>query len=165
MEIISASYPSHLMRLLGRYLPPLALMGLIFFLSAQPDLKTSLGLVDLILRKIVHTAEFGLLWFLWLRAFRYRAPWWAAAVTIGYAATDEVHQHFVHGRIGSPLDWAIDGIGVAVAFWLWTRARPRRSEPLDPAALGGDEDSLGAVDRAQLPVNVVQVGADGAGRQ
>ena len=121
-------------------------------------------MVDLILRKIVHTAEFGLLWFLWLRAFRYRAPWWAAAVTVGYAATDEVHQHFVHGRIGSPLDWAIDGIGVAVAFWLWTRAR-RRSEPLDPAALGGDEDSLGAVDRAQLPVDVVQVGADGAGRQ
>jgi len=152
------------MRLLGRYLPPLALMGLIFFLSAQPDLKTSLGLVDLILRKIVHTAEFGLLWFLWLRAFRYRAPWWAAAVTLGYAATDEVHQHFVHGRIGSPLDWAIDGIGVAVAFWLWTRTG-RRSEPLDPAALGGDEDSLGAVDRTQLPVNVVQVGADGAGRQ
>jgi VanZ family protein len=152
------------MRLLGRYLPPLALMGLIFFLSAQPDLKTSLGLVDLILRKIVHTAEFGLLWFLWLRAFRYRAPWWAAAVTMGYAATDELHQHFVHGRIGSPLDWAIDGIGVAVAFWLWTRAR-RRSEPLDPAALGGDEDSLGAVDRTQLPVDVVQVGADGAGRQ
>ena len=126
MEIISASYPSHLMRLLGRYLPPLALMGLIFFLSAQPDLKTSLGLVDLILRKIVHTAEFGLLWFLWLRAFRYRAPWWAVAVTIGYAASDEVHQHFVHGRIGSPLDWAIDGAGVAAAFWLWTRARTRR---------------------------------------
>ena len=136
------------MRLLGRYLPPLALMGLIFFLSAQPDLKTSLGLVDLILRKIVHAAEFGLLWFLWLRAFRYRAPWWAVAVTLGYAATDEVHQLFVDGRLGSPLDWAIDGIGVAVAFWLWTRAR-RRSEPLDPAALGGDEDSLGAVDRAQ----------------
>ncbi len=152
------------MRLLGRYLPPLALMGLIFFLSAQPDLKTSLGLVDLILRKIVHTAEFGLLWCLWLRAFRYRAPWWAAAVTLGYAATDEVHQHFVHGRNGLPLDWAIDGIGVAVAFWLWTRAR-RRSEPLDPAALGGDEDSLGAVDRTQLPIDVVQVGADGAGRQ
>ena len=153
------------MRLLGRYLPPLALMGLIFFLSAQPDLKTSLGLVDLILRKIVHTAEFGLLWFLWLRAFSYRAPWWAAAVTIGYAATDEVHQHFVHGRIGSPLDWAIDGLGVAAAFWLWRRARPRRREGLDPTALGGDEHGLRAVDRSQLPVDVVEVGADGAGRQ
>jgi hypothetical protein len=141
-------------------------MGLIFFLSAQPDLKTSLGLVDLMLRKIVHTAEFGVLWFLWLRAFRYRAPWWAVVVTMGYAATDELHQHFVHGRIGSPLDWAIDGIGVAVAFWLWSRAsRGRRRERLDPAALGGDEHSLRAVDRSELPVDVVEVGADGAGRQ
>jgi VanZ family protein len=153
------------MRLLGRYLPPLALMGLIFFLSAQPDLKTSLGLVDLILRKIVHAAEFGLLWFLWLRAFRYRAPWWAVAVTIGYAASDEVHQHFVHGRIGLPLDWAIDGAGVAAAFWLWTRAQTRRRGGLDPTALGGDEHGLRAVDRAHLPVDVVEVGADGAGRQ
>ena len=145
------------MRLLGRYLLPLALMGLIFFLSAQPDLKTSLGLIDLILRKIVHTAEFGLLWFLWLRAFSYRAPWWAVAVTIGYAATDEVHQHFVHGRIGSPLDWAIDALGVLAAYLLWRR--------LDPAALGGDEHRLRAIDRSQLPVDVVEVGADGAGRQ
>ena len=153
------------MRLLGRFLPPLALMGLIFFLSAQPDLKTSLGLVDLVLRKIVHAAEFGLLWFLWLRAFRYRAPWWAVAVTLGYAATDEVHQLFVDGRGGSPLDWAIDAIGVAAAFWLWRRGRPRRREELDPTALGGDEHGLRAVDRAQLPVDVVEVGADGAGRQ
>jgi VanZ family protein len=153
------------MRLLGRYLPPLALMGLIFFLSAQPDLKTSLGLVDLIVRKIVHAAEFGLLWFLWLRAFRYRAPWWAVAVTLGYAAADEVHQLFVDGRVGSPLDWAIDAIGVAAAFWLWTRVRARRRGELDPTALGGDEHGLRAVDRAQLPVDVVQVGADGAGRE
>jgi VanZ family protein len=150
------------MRLLGRYLPPLALMGLIFFLSAQADLRTSLGLVDLILRKIIHAAEFGLLWFLCLRALRYRAPWWAVAITMGYAATDELHQHFIHGRVGTPLDWAIDGIGVAAAFWLWRRARPGGS---DPAALGRDEHRLGTVDRAQLPVDVVEVGTDGAGRQ
>jgi VanZ like family len=150
------------MRLASRFLPPLALMGLIFFLSAQPHLKTDLGLIDLIVRKVIHTAEFGLLWFLWLRAFRYRAPWWAVIVTMAYAATDEFHQHFIAGRVGTPLDWLIDGVGVAVAFWLWRRGRPGR---LDPAALGGDEDGLGAVDGAQLPVDVVQVGADGAGRQ
>jgi hypothetical protein len=92
------------------------------------------------------------LWFLWLRAFRYRAPWWAAAVTLGYAATDEVHQHFVHGRIGSPLDWAIDGLGVARRV-LAVDPRVRvAGRALDPAALGGDEDGLRAVDRAQLPV-------------
>ena len=153
------------MNLAKRFGPPLLLMGLIFFLSAQPDLNSGLGNWDTVLRKGAHMTAFGLLWFLWLRAVRYRAPWWAVAVTVGYAATDEFHQHFVHGRIGSPLDWAIDGIGVAVAFWLWNRARARRRGGLDPAALGGDEDGLGAVDRTQLPVDVVQVGADGAGRQ
>jgi hypothetical protein len=145
------------MRLLSRYMPPLALMGLIFLLSAQSDLKTSLGLVDLIARKVIHAAEFGLLWLLWLRALRYRAPGWAAVIVLAYAATDELHQHFVHGRIASPLDWAIDALGVAAAFWLWRR--------LDPAALGGDEHGLRSVDRSQLPVDVVEVGADGAGRQ
>ncbi len=152
------------MRLAARFLPPLALMGLIAFLSAQPHLKTDLGVIDLIARKIVHTAEFGALWFLWLRAFRYRAPWWAVVVTMTFAATDEFHQHFVAGRVGSPVDWAIDGVGVAVAFWLWSRARAKaRRRRLDPAALGGDQHGLGAVDRPQLAVDVVEVGADGAG--
>ena len=46
---------------LGRYLPPLALMAAIFVLSAQPDLGSGLGVVDLIGRKIVHMGEFALL--------------------------------------------------------------------------------------------------------
>jgi VanZ family protein len=141
MEIIAGSYPSHLMRLLGRFLPPLALMGLIFFLSAQPDLKSGLGLADLILRKALHAAEFGLLWFLWLRALRWRAPGWAAIITLGYAASDEVHQAFVRDRVGSPLDWLLDAAGVVVAYWLWRRY----------------EDRLRPVDRAQLPEDVVEV--------
>jgi VanZ family protein len=145
------------MALLGRFLPPLALMALIFFLSAQPDLKSGLGVADLILRKLVHAAEYGLLWLLWLRALRWRAPWWAAAITLAYAASDEVHQHFIAGRVGSPLDFAIDAAGVLAALWLWRR--------LNPAALGGDEDRLGPVDGAELPVDVVEVGADRAGRQ
>jgi VanZ family protein len=149
------------MRLLGRFLPPLALMGLIFFLSAQPDLKSGLGLADLIARKVLHAAEFGLLWWLWLRALGWRAPGWAAAVTLGYAATDEFHQVFVEARVGSPLDWLIDAAGVAIAWWLWRRLRPGS----DPAALGGDQDRLRPVDRAQLPVDVVEVGADGGGRE
>jgi VanZ family protein len=165
MEIIAGSYPSHLMRLLGRFLPPLALMGLIFFLSAQPDLKSGLGLADLVLRKVLHAAEFGLLWFLWLRALRYRAPWWAAAITLAYAASDEIHQSFIRDRVGSPLDLLIDAAGVAVAFVLWRRWRARRDRLLDPAALGRDEDGLRPVDRAQLPVDVVEVGADGGGRE
>src|SRR5438876_11072479 len=36
---------------------------------------------------------------------------------------------------------------------------------LEPAALGGDEHGLGAIDSAELAVDVVQVSAHGAGRE
>jgi VanZ family protein len=145
------------MRLVRRFLPPLALMALIFFLSDQPGLKSGLGVADLILRKAVHAGVFGLLWLLWMRALRWRAPGWAAAIAFAYAVSDEFHQHFIPDRVGSPLDVAIDAAGIAAAWWLWRR--------LDPAALGGHEDRLRAVDRAELAVDVVQVGADRAGRE
>jgi len=94
---------------------PVALMGVIFFLSAQPDLGTGLGTWDTILRKGAHMTEYGLLWLLWLRALGWRRPWWAAAIAIAYAVSDELHQTTVEGRHGSPVDVAIDAAGVAVA--------------------------------------------------
>jgi len=105
--------------------PPLALMGLIYFLSAQPDLNSGLGLADFVGRKIVHMTEYGLLWWLWCRAFGFRRPVLAAIVTLAYAATDEFHQTFVHGRHGSPMDWAIDAAGVAVVWAIWAANRRR----------------------------------------
>ena len=51
--------------LLALWLPPLALMAVIFFLSAQPDLSSGLGLVDLIGRKFLHAGEYPLLCVLW----------------------------------------------------------------------------------------------------
>ena len=94
-------------------------MGLIFFLSAQPDLNSGLGGWDTVLRKLAHMAEYGLLWYLWMRALRGRAVL-AAAIAVGYAITDELHQSFVVGRTGTPVDVAIDaaGVGLAVALWL-----------------------------------------------
>lgn len=111
---------------IAAFAPPLALMGLIYFLSAQPDLNSGLGLVDEIGRKLVHMAEYGLLWWLWSRAFGFRRPVLAAVITLAYAATDEFHQTFVHGRNGSPVDWGIDAAGVALAWALttvWARSR------------------------------------------
>ena len=54
----------------GLWLPPFALMALIFFFSAQPDLSSGLGTLDLVLRKVVHFAEYGLLCFLLWRPLR-----------------------------------------------------------------------------------------------
>jgi VanZ family protein len=105
---------------LDPWLPPFLLMAVIFALSAQPDLNSGLGTIDTVGRKLVHMAEYALLFVLWWRALRtvaspQRAIGLALAVTIGYAATDEFHQTFVTGRHGSPIDVAIDSVGAGLA--------------------------------------------------
>ena len=116
---------------LDPWAPPIALMALIFFLSAQPDLNSGLGVWDLIGRKLVHASEYGLLVFLWWRALRGAASGgWplvlALGIALGYAGTDEFHQTFVHGRHGSPFDVLIDSVGMAVAALLVARSESRR---------------------------------------
>jgi VanZ family protein len=95
--------------------------GVIFALSGVPDLGTGLGTWDLVLRKLAHACEFAVLGGLLLRALRDERA--ALAAGIAYAISDEVHQHFVPGRIGSPVDVLIDSIGVAVGVLLWRRYR------------------------------------------
>ena len=112
------------MRALSRFGPPLALMAVIFFLSAQPDLNSGLGTWDTIGRKLVHMASYGLLWWLWQRALKTATPWPAALIAIAYAISDEFHQTFVEGRHGSPVDVLIDAAGMAIAIALHAR-RPR----------------------------------------
>ncbi len=114
------------MRVAGRFVAPLALMGLIFFLSHQPELATDLGLLDLIGRKIVHAAEYALLCFLWWRLLREAMPSEQAAlvafvVAVAYAATDEYHQSFVDGRNGTPVDVLIDAAGVLIGILVLER--------------------------------------------
>ena len=104
---------------LDLWLPPLLLMGVIFFVSDQPSLNSGLGAIDLIGRKLIHLAEYALLTFLWWRALvtvtsAGRAALFAFLLASGYAATDEYHQTFVEGRHGSPVDWAIDSAGAAL---------------------------------------------------
>jgi VanZ family protein len=117
--VVTRTRPAILSRL-DPWAPPLVLMGVIFVLSAQPDLSTGLGVWDLISRKIVHMTEYGLLCFLWWRAARTlvtprRALIVAIAISVTYAATDEVHQAFVHGRHGTPVDVGIDMVGMAAS--------------------------------------------------
>jgi VanZ family protein len=102
---------------LSAWVPVVLWAAAIFTLSSIPDLGTGLGTWDTVLRKLAHTAEYAILGGLLFRAVR-NAP---AAVLLAsaYAVTDEVHQTFVAGRHGAPLDWVIDSagaiLGVAVA--------------------------------------------------
>ena len=105
------------------WLPPIALMALIFFLSAQPDLGTDLGTIDVVLRKLAHMAEYALLCFLWWRAVRTVAPPGRAvalafALAVAYACSDEIHQSYVDGRHGTPVDVGIDTLGAGAAALL-----------------------------------------------
>jgi VanZ family protein len=111
------------------WLPPLALMGAIFFFSAQPSLDSGLGWIDHVGRKLVHFGEYAVLCFLWWRALAAstnprRAVLLALVLASAYAVTDEYHQTFVEGRHGSPVDWLIDSAGAA-ATALWLRSRSR----------------------------------------
>ena len=101
------------------WVPVVVWAAVIFSFSAVPDLGTGLGTWDLVLRKIAHACEFAVLGALLLRALRDERAAFAAGVT--YAISDEVHQLFVPGRVGSPLDVAIDSAGVAVGVLLWRR--------------------------------------------
>jgi VanZ family protein len=111
----------------SRLVPPLLLMAVMFVLSAQPNLNSGLGTIDLVGRKVVHMGEYGLLFLLWLRATRWRNPLLAAAIAVGYAVTDEWHQMSVAGRHGSPVDVLIDTAGVTIAWAVWLRASRARS--------------------------------------
>ena len=102
--------------MIGRFGPPLAVMALIWLLSSQPDLSTGLGFWDFVLRKLAHMTVFGVLLLTWWRAVGPRA---AAVVTLAYAATDEWHQTWVHGRHGAFSDWLVDAAGAAIAATLF----------------------------------------------
>jgi VanZ family protein len=107
------------LRRVDLWLPPLLLMGVIFFFSAQPSLDSGLGAFDFVGRKLIHLAEFGLLCYLWWRALRTgmdpgRAALVAFLVSSLYAVSDEYHQSHIEGRNGTPVDWAIDSAAAAL---------------------------------------------------
>ena len=106
------------------WIPVVLWAGVIFVFSSIPGLNTGLGTWDLVLRKLAHAGEFGLLAALLYRAMP-RAPL-ALFAASAYAATDELHQSFVHGRQASPRDWAIDTAGAAIGLGLALLWRKRR---------------------------------------
>lgn len=110
-------------RVLTVWLPVLVWAGIIFAFSSIPSLSSGLGTWDTVLRKGAHLTEYAVLGALLYRALE-REPL-ALAAGIAYAATDEVHQYFVRGRHASPVDVAIDAVGLALGMLVWLRLRQR----------------------------------------
>ena len=112
-------------RLLSLWLPVVLWAGLIFGLSAIPSLSSGLGGWDTVLRKGAHMTEYAILAVLLRRAVGADLP--AFALALVYAGTDELHQSFVRGRHGTPVDVVIDGVGAAIGLLAFLRARRLRT--------------------------------------
>lgn len=134
-----------IVRRLLRYALVVAWMGLIFWLSSQPDLKVTgvahrlgllpwqlpplwLNVVETILRKGAHVAAYAILAILvyralaasWPRAARSRLLWAAFGIAVLYAVSDEWHQALVPGRDGRVFDVLIDAFGAYLGL-KWCR--------------------------------------------
>jgi VanZ family protein len=114
-------------RALSVWLPVLVWAAVIFALSSIPSLSTGFGFWDTVLRKGAHLTEYAILGALLLRALGRQAP--AIAAGALYAASDEVHQHFVRGRHASPLDVLLDTAGVALGVYVLQRLSQPRPVP------------------------------------
>ena len=108
-------------RALTLWLPVLVWAAVIFTLSAIPSLSSGLGVWDTVLRKCAHVTEYAILGALLMRAVGRELPAFLAA--LAYAASDELHQHFVAGRHPSPVDVAIDAAGITLGLVAWVRVR------------------------------------------
>jgi VanZ family protein len=99
----------------------------------------SFDLMHFMVRKLAHLTEYGILGFLFFRAWRaahsgWRMIWarYAFACCLAVAALDEFHQGFVPSRTSSPRDVAIDCVGVLIALLIirWRRGRSRQQPAL-----------------------------------
>ena len=108
-----------------RALAPLALMGLIFWSSAQ----SGAGDFPEWAHVLAHFAEYAALASLWIWALHPRLGARAlpagAAISFLYAVSDEIHQSYVPGRFSDPWDVAVDTLGIAAGVAAAHLARRR----------------------------------------
>jgi VanZ family protein len=114
--------PMSFQNILLRWVPSIAIMGLIFILSSLPsDVIPYYGVFDFIVKKGGHALGYGLLGL----SYYYALPrnlsklykWIIALImAILFALSDEYHQSFVQGRTSSLTDVAIDTLGAAIAL-------------------------------------------------
>jgi len=113
---------SNIKKFIIYWLPVIFWAGIIFYLSAVPNLNSGLEtFYDVFLRKLAHVTEFAVLNFLIFRAlcgydvaFK-KALVWGLIAAAFYAFSDEAHQYFVPLRQARLADVAIDNLGVLFA--------------------------------------------------
>ena len=101
---------------------PVALMALIFYLSAQEAVGPQLPAWT---RVVAHFTQYAVLATLWAWALApplgRRALIASGVVSLLYAISDEYHQSFVDGRDADALDVLTDAAGIAFALGLVDR--------------------------------------------
>lgn len=106
-----------IINIINLWLPVVMWMAFIFFLSSIPDLQSGLEKTyDLILRKIAHLLEYGILFLLLTRPLN-KSLKWALVIALLYSLSDEFHQSFVPGRSMALADVCFDAAGVFLGYW------------------------------------------------
>jgi len=104
-------------------------------------LPRDLALLNELLRKSAHLAEYGILAVLLYNFLKPaenpfwspKAAHWALAYSGCYSMTDEFHQYFVPGRHASLSDCLIDTTGALLGLWVLSKAIAGvRRKPADP---------------------------------
>jgi len=120
-----------LIRRASLWLPPLAYMALIYYLSSQSDPVPQV--TSVVWDKLLHLVEYGGLAVLLARAMlgeglTARVALVAAVLlTSAYGATDEAHQSRVPQRQADVRDWIVDSIGAVAGAGIATTWRQRGS--------------------------------------
>lgn len=122
-------------------------LGLLkWLLSRLMDLEPAqLNLINLYVRKTGHAVAYGLMYFLWFRAFLghagygpRRACLWSLGVCLFFASMDEWRQLFSSSRGASVYDVILDmsgtGLAALISGAVWT---PGSKPAVTPVAAGG----------------------------
>jgi len=102
----------------------------IFYLSSVPDLASNLPReYDFILRKIAHISVFLVLTYFVAASLGQKKRGYLLFVVlsvVAYALTDEVHQSYIPGRVGSAVDILIDTLGIFFGILLYQYRSPEK---------------------------------------
>ncbi|MEK9143211.1 MAG: VanZ family protein [Patescibacteria group bacterium] len=112
------------MKFIAVWLPVIAWMAVIFFLSGRSSVQVAEEpLINFLFFKTLHVIEYAVLFVLYFRALKNAVG--AFLLTLLYAAIDEIHQMFVPTREGRLRDVIIDAIGATIAWISINQLLPR----------------------------------------